>query len=324
MREEIVKRINERIYRVLDESEVLRQDALLRETLLYALAFQPDGTPLKGGKRLRPLFTCLICGMLSGSYEPAVDYGVSLELLHNFTLIHDDIEDNGFIRHNRPAVWKKFGLASALNAGDLLFERSLSLAAATDPAALTKMMYMSEALFLGQHRDIAFEDRCDITEDEYLRMIGGKTGALFGASFAFGALAAKADAETVARIESSGRSIGLAFQIRDDYLGTWGKSDMLGKSVSGDIMERKNTLAVVYSSQKDLDFRYAWAKYDGNAEEAPEFADWMTELGAPDYLDEQCRKYSRDARTALASCQVDNRYSEELDNLIGALAGRNK
>ena len=99
---------------------------LLQEMVLYALGFSPDGTLLSGGKRLRPLFCCLCCGICSGKYEPALTYSAGLEMLHNFTLIHDDIEDNGDVRHNRPALWKRDGLALALNTGDLLYNLALT------------------------------------------------------------------------------------------------------------------------------------------------------------------------------------------------------
>ena len=328
MKQKIVEAVNQTIYRYLADYEVLKRDEYLREMMFYALGFDKDGGLLTGGKRLRPVFCCLTCGVVSGNHEQALLYGAALEMLHNFTLVHDDIEDNGSVRHNRPALWKKDGLSLALNAGDLLYEISLSAVGEADKKSgfdgLKRVLKMSAELFLGQHRDISFENRWDIKESEYLEMVEGKTSALLGCSFALGAMAGNADEKTISAFEYAGQRLGIAFQIRDDYLGTWGDSVVFGKSVSGDITEKKNTLAVVYTAERDPAFREKWAAYDGNADQVPEFVRMMEKAGAPEYLNDQCLKYTGEAEKALAGYHCSNAYQRLLDDIIASLAERNK
>ena len=328
MEQQIIGDINQTIFRYLENYPILQQELSLQEMLYYALGFRNDGSLLSGGKRLRPLFCCLTCGIVSGYYEPALLYGASLEMLHNFTLVHDDIEDNSDTRHNRPALWKKYGEALALNAGDMLYEIALSASANADKkygkSGLSKVMEMSEYLFLGQHRDISFENRTDIERTEYIQMVRGKTSALLGCSFALGAMAGGADENTITEFEYIGQRIGIAFQIRDDYLGTWGDSGSLGKSVSSDIMDKKNTLAVIYTAQKDPEFKSKWLSYDGNADQVSEFADLMEKAGAPEFLDEQCQRYTGEAKEVLARHHVDNEFQKMMDELIASLIDRIK
>lgn len=328
MKQKIMDDINQTIYRFLTNHPILTQEESLLNMLYYALGFDKNGNLLESGKRLRPLFCCLVCGVCSGKYEPALLYGASLEMLHNFTLVHDDIEDNSDTRHNRPALWKKNGEALAINAGDMLFEMALSAIAEADNLSgkngLRRVLVMSENLFLGQHRDISFESRNDITEAEYLQMVQGKTSALLGCSFALGALAGGADHAAVRDFEYAGKSLGVAFQIRDDYLGTWGDSNKLGKSVSSDIMDKKNTLAVVYTAGKDPEFSRKWRSYDGSAERVAEFAAMMEKAGAPEYLMQQCVKYTQQAAEPLEKYRTANVYQDTLDKMIALLVDRSK
>ena len=324
---EIIEAVNHTIFGYLSGHETLSRDKALQEMLFYALGFDNNGGLLSGGKRLRPLFCCLSCGLMSGSYREALLYGAGLEMLHNFTLIHDDIEDNGDVRHKRPALWKRDGLALALNAGDMLYNIAMEAEAEADRSSgLTGfrcVLTMAGHLFMGQHRDISFENRTDITEYEYLQMVRGKTSALLGCAFALGAMAGGADEKTIEDFEYAGQRLGIAFQIRDDYLGTWGDSDVFGKSVSGDIMEKKNTLAVVYTAERDPVFRSLWAGYDGSAERVREFSGMMEKAGAPQYLQEQCAKYTNEAQDILSAYRSGNEYQSLLDKIIVSLVDRN-
>ena len=183
---------------------------------------------------------------------------------------------------------------------------------------------MSELLFLGQHRDICFEGRERIKKSEYLQMVRGKTSALLGCSFALGAMAGGADEKTIAEFEYAGQRIGIAFQIRDDYLGTWGNLDELGKPVSADIMGKKNTLDVIYTADKDPEFLKKWNEYDGSTERVAEFADMMAEAGAPEFLMTQCRRYTDEALDTLTAHHTEGIYQDILDELIDSLVDRSK
>ncbi len=328
MKQKIISDINDTIFKFLSENEILERDGKLQEMLYYALGFDKTGHLLSYGKRLRPLFCCLCCGVFSGSYKEALMYGAGLEMLHNFTLIHDDIEDNGDVRHNRPALWKRDGLSLALNAGDMLYNMALTAMIKADEESgrdgLRYTIGIASDLYLGQHMDISFEKRNDITENEYLQMVRGKTSALLGCSFALGALAGGAPERVIREFEYAGQRLGIAFQIRDDFLGTWGDVDVFGKSVSGDITEKKNTMAVVYTAEKDPEFRKKWAAYDGSPERVPEFVAMMEKAGAPEYLHEKCAKYTEQAVETLDLHRTDNVWQELLDEVIGALADRNR
>ena len=328
MKQRIIDDVNRTIFKLLSGNETLHKDEKLKEMVLYALGFSPDGTLLSGGKRLRPLFCCLCCGICSGHYEPALTYSAGLEMLHNFTLIHDDIEYNGEVRHNRPALWKRDGLALALNTGDLLYNLALETFIEADEESgrdgLRHMIRSASRLFLGQHRDIAFEKRTDISESEYLHMVRGKTSALLGSSFALGAAAGGAPEKTVREFEYAGRRFGIAFQIRDDYLGTWGDREAFGKSVTGDITEKKNTLAVIYTAEHDPEFSEKWAAYDGSPERVAEFAAMMERAGAPEYLQEKSLTYIREARETLDLHQKDNEFQSVMDEVLDAMAERVK
>ena len=211
--------------------------------------------PAVGGKMLRPALCLLVCEAFGGEADQAAPAAAAVELLHNFTLIHDDIEDASEERHGRPTVWRLWGVPHAVNAGDGLFslarytlyrlreegvdaETVLSAARLFDAACLR--------LCEGQYRDLAFQERLDVDVQEYLAMVEGKTGALMGAAAGIGGLLAGLAPPAVARVQAFGTKLGLAFQIRDDVLGIWGEPGT-GKPVGQDITDRKKSYPVVYA-----------------------------------------------------------------------------
>ena len=176
--------------------------------------------------------------------------------MHNFSLVHDDIQDRDDERHHRPTVWRVWGEAQAINAGDALRElgqMALSRAGAAGADAAT-VLAAGETLnrcalnmIEGQYLDLEYETRRAVGVDEYLTMVEHKTGALLGCSLALGALLAGGDRDVAARLEHAGRCLGLAFQIRDDALGIWGDSSATGKSSDSDIRRRKKSFPIVYA-----------------------------------------------------------------------------
>lgn len=216
-----------------------------------------QGEPVQGptGKRLRP-FICLLaveaCGGLADQALPAA---VALELLHNFTLVHDDIEDGDTVRHHRPTVWRLWGEAQGINAGDgmhvLAYLTLLDLAgngvSADVVSRLTRRLAETSLLVTeGQHLDLAFEHRDDVLPTEYLDMIARKSAALLGCSAAMGGVLTGAAEPIVEALETYGHFLGLGFQIRDDVLGIWGQSETMGKP-AGDLRRRKKTLPTLYA-----------------------------------------------------------------------------
>jgi geranylgeranyl diphosphate synthase type I len=208
----------------------------------------------KSGKRLRPQILLRTALEEGGSVECAIDAAVAIEILHKYSLIHDDIEDGDELRHGRTTTWARYGLAHGINAGDALCAISyltLLHEEALVPNRVVEMLHVLHEANLrmceGQGLDISFETNSSVTMPQYLEMIAGKTGALFSASCQLGALAAGCDSERADAYAKLGRAYGLAFQIRDDVLGTWGATDVTGKPSGADIARRKWSFPVVWA-----------------------------------------------------------------------------
>lgn len=206
------------------------------------------------GKRIRPALTLAAASAVGGDNAAmeAMPGAVAVELVHNFSLVHDDIQDLDEERHGRPTAWLLYGEAQGINLGDYLHVRAIQALsdAHGDPArrmrALAVLNRATSRMIAGQWRDIAFETRQAVDIDEYLEMIAGKTAALFSAPLEVGAILAGSDDGTALRLGDAGTYLGLAFQVWDDYLGTWGDPSTTGKSNVNDISRRKKTLPVVH------------------------------------------------------------------------------
>lgn len=189
------------------------------------------------------------------SLDAALDAAAAIEVLHNYSLVHDDIEDRDELRHGRPTLWSQFGLAPALNAGDAMCAISfLTLARAQRIHTAERTLAMIVALHRahrvmcdGQAADLAFERQTSVGLAEYEAMIAGKTAALFGAACELGAYCGQADADVAAGYRELGEAFGMAFQIQDDAMGIWGTADATGKTVAHDLVSRKWTFPVVWA-----------------------------------------------------------------------------
>jgi geranylgeranyl diphosphate synthase, type I len=217
--------------------------------------------PVRRGKRLRPRLTIAATRACGGAPDAALPACAAVELLHNYSLIHDDIEDGDRIRHGRETVWAVFGLPHGVNAGDALgalAQLALAPVAAAlgSEAAFAMSMELAAAnlrMCEGQAMDLAFEHVERATVDAYLEMIGGKTAALFACCGTLGARSAGAGAADVERCADVGRLFGLAFQIQDDVIGIWGDAEATGKSADGDLARRKKTYPVAWAVERDPD-----------------------------------------------------------------------
>ena len=230
----------------------------LYEMLAYHLGL--DGNRAGGGgKRIRPLLGLLAYQSLGGDYKKALPGAAALELGHNFSLVHDDIEDADRERRHRPTLWALWGVPLAINAGDALFAlsrlalyRLLEGEEYEDRQVLDLMKTYDEtclALCEGQYLDISFERRNDVTVEAYYEMIGKKTAALLGASVMAGAILAVDDTDVHEAYRQFGYDLGMAFQMADDLKGSFWSSDATGKPEAGDIRKRKKTLPVVWAME---------------------------------------------------------------------------
>ena len=223
----------------------------------YHLGWEDSGGTPTGrgpGKMLRSTALLLSAEACGGAVERALPAAAAVELLHNFSLVHDDIEDDSDTRRGQAALWKLVGLAQGINTGDGMFTLARVAMhrlpdAGVEPAvAFATTEELDRAcmrLIEGQYHDIAFETRASVDRDEYLAMVEGKTSALFAACAAMGALIASAPIERVDALREWGRQIGLAFQAVDDLLGIWGDPAVTGKPVGDDVAVRKQTFPVI-------------------------------------------------------------------------------
>ncbi|OEJ97938.1 family 2 encapsulin nanocompartment cargo protein polyprenyl transferase [Streptomyces thermolilacinus] len=228
--------------------------APLRRVAMYHFGWEhADGTPAAGraGKAVRPALVLAAARAMGGDPDAAVRAAAAVELVHNFTLLHDDIVDEDRTRRNRPTAWAVFGVPDALVVGDALQALALPVLAA-DPhpasaAAAARLGACVVELCAGQQADCAFErrDPLDVTLDECLAMAESKTGALLGCACALGALYAGAGEAEVAAMDAFGREAGLAFQLIDDLIGIWGDPVRTGKPAGADLAAHKKSLPVV-------------------------------------------------------------------------------
>ena len=291
---------------------------------------------VKGGKRVRPLFTLLTSQAAGGCLEKALPAAVAVELIHNFSLIHDDIEDQSETRRGRATVWSLWGEAQAINAGDAMFSLAhLALHRLTQhdlPAnrvaiALRLLGQTSLSLCYGQHLDLDFESRLDVDTDAYLRMIRGKTAALLGCAGQLGALVASPDPDLSERYRRVGESLGLAFQIQDDVLGIWGDSQLTGKPVADDIRRRKKSLPVLHVLGRPNDpdaalLRNLYTQDTLSEQEVAEAVALLDASQARTYAEELACQYLNSALSELEAAKPEEEAGEALKEMAHFLVRR--
>ena len=199
-----------------------------------------------GGKRIRPILTLLGNEMFGGSKQTAIPQALSMEVFHNFSLIHDDIMDAAPVRRKQPTVHEKWNTNIAILSGDVLLIKAYQLLSESSPEILPEVLNLFNTTAVevceGQQMDMNFESRHDVTISEYIEMIRLKTSVLLGASLKMGALVARASEENQQYIYDFGQNIGIAFQIQDDILDLYADPDKFGKQVGGDVIANKKTL----------------------------------------------------------------------------------
>jgi geranylgeranyl diphosphate synthase type I len=275
--------------------------------------FGLDDPDRRRGKRVRPRILLDVAQQEGAPDDLAYDAAIAIELLHNYSLVHDDIEDRDELRHGRQTVWSKFGIANGIIVGNAMCALSyLSLHTHAETASPDTLIALEHALqtanaamCAGQGRDISFETATDVTYDEFVAMIRGKTSALFGASCEMGALAAGVSGERALAYGEFGRAYGLAFQVRDDILGTWGTTAETGKPSGADIARRKWSFPVVWalagppSAARDVVARHYERVQPLDAAAVRDVVAALESLGAREAADAACDAYVADAaRTA--------------------------
>lgn len=218
------------------------------------MATDPQTRTNVQGKRIRPMLAMLSCTAAGGDAAYATPLAAAIELLHNFTLIHDDIQDRSPNRRHRATVWRVWGDAQAINAGDAMYAAAQIALLRTDPAKVASEVMVdllrefnrtTIRIVQGQVLDLEFEGRSDVTPEQYLSMIRGKTAAILRFAAWAGARIGGAPVAVADRLAEFGDALGVGFQVRDDLLGIWGSRDETGKDKADDIRRRKQSLPIL-------------------------------------------------------------------------------
>jgi geranylgeranyl diphosphate synthase type I len=311
----------------------------LYDMLRYHLGWQDmTGNPGKSshGKLIRPML-CLLCFQATGGglFE-ALPAAASLELIHNFSLIHDDIQDNSHSRRQRATVWKIWGQPQAINAGDAMFTIAyLALLRLHDnninDAKIVRCIQLLSEVCLnlceGQYMDMAFEDSSSVSIDNYLNMIMKKTAGLIATSTALGACLGTENEEVVTRFYNFGRDLGMAFQIADDILGIWGIEEKIGKPVISDILQKKKTLPVVYSinntTGKDRqELKRFYSQKHTEKQDVAGIVEIINRVGARAYSQQLERQYYEQALSNLDTIDIETAGRTALVHMVRFLMER--
>ena len=310
--------------------------------LRYHLGWeQADGTEVivETGKGLRPVLCLTACELAGGDWHKALLAAAALELIHNFSLIHDDIQDHDTTRWGRPTLWSARGVPAAVSAGNAMrVIAGQSINQLTD-VGLAPGLVAEAALVLnqrglemieGQYMDLAFEESNDVTVEQYLAMIDRKTGALIDSAMYMGALVATEDQETALAFGRCGRKLGIAFQIRDDYLGVWGETTATGKAVGADIRRKKKSIPVVHLFQNASATDRAWLEEayategEVGGEEVERILELLDHLETPAYVRRSAETHADEAMKTIAGLSLSDEARTTLEAMAQFFVTREK
>lgn len=301
------------------------------EMLTYHMGWSGEGAgPEAAGKRIRPLMTLLVTASCGADWTSALPAAAAVELVHNFSLVHDDIQDHSEMRRGRPTVWTKWGAPMAINVGDALFV--LSNQAITDlqhyyPAeiVLQAARILHDTcldLTRGQFLDMSYQNRDDLQVEDYWPMIAGKTAALLTACCHIGAILGGADPTLQDAYRSFGYALGLAFQVQDDILGIWGDEAITGKSAASDLLEGKKSLPVLYGLNVKGKFAQRWQQGPISPGEVTSLAEILASEGAYEYTHDISRQMTTMALSHLREADPQGEAGLALTELANKLVQR--
>lgn len=288
-----------------------------------------------GGKRLRPRLCLLTYNLFSDKIDRSILYpALALEIFHGFTLIHDDIMDNAELRRGQPTVYKKWNSNIAILSGDVMSIKSYELMADCPSAVLPQVLALftktAAQVCEGQQYDMNYEALPFITMEDYIKMIGLKTAVLLACSSKIGALIAGTDEKTGNALYDFGFDLGIAFQIQDDYLDTFGQSNVFGKMIGGDILNNKKTWLLVQcfkvAQGKDAEeLNYLLSLNDGNADKKIKSMQALYErLGIREMAEQMIRDYHRRAMERIGVLNFSPAQYGQIEAFARRLLNRNK
>ena len=303
----------------------------LHAMIAYHMGWNDRGSGTKAsGKRIRPLLVLLTTAAAGGNWQHALPAAAAIELVHNFSLIHDDIEDNSPLRRGRPTLWRRWGIPQAINCGDTVFTLgTLAILRLVDRCSSQVVLDATKTLketclelTQGQYLDLAYEKRQDLTIEHYMKMIHGKTASLIGACTRIGGIIAEREPKILDTYHQFGLSLGLAFQMQDDLLGIWGDQQQTGKSTESDIVSGKKTIPILYGLNQGGKFAERWNAGPIKPGEEAEIATLLEHTGAKDYTQERVGYFTQQAIHYLQTAQPDDGYSQALNELAYMLLNR--
>lgn len=323
------------------ESELQRQISRLdvprtkpfHEMLSYHMGWTGEGAgPDASGKRIRPLLVLLSSAACGADWKPALPAAAAVELVHNFSLVHDDIQDHSDKRRGRPTAWVKWGMPMAINVGDALFVMSNqamidlkeNYPAETVVRAAEILHNTCLDLTCGQFLDMSYETRNDLAVEDYWPMIAGKTAALISACCHIGALLGSEDETKHEAYRAFGHYLGLAFQVQDDILGIWGDEALTGKSAASDLIEGKNSLPVLAGLGAKGRFAARWNQGSIRTDEVQELARILASEGGYQVATDASKQMTDLALMSLREADPQGEPGDALFELTDKLLKRNQ
>jgi geranylgeranyl diphosphate synthase type I len=286
-----------------------------------------------GGKRIRPVLLLMANEAQGGAWQQAIPAAAAIELLHNFTLIHDDIEDRDEVRRGRPTLWTLWDVPQAINAGDALFTLAyrallrLHTRGVTPGDEMEAVNLFTEATLRiteGQCLDIAFESEAIVDEATYLEMIGGKTAALLGLACEMGAHLAGAPPAQRSALCDFGEALGKAFQMQDDLLGLWGDPARTGKPVGSDLRKRKKTLPILHGMAARPELRELLLDAEVGEDDVPQALEMLEAAGSRAYTEAKAHAFHEQALAAWEASHGSGEAHAALHDLAQRLLRRDK
>ena len=308
--EELLKKVNEALEQLVYD----RKPASLYEPIKYVLSI--------GGKRVRPVLTLLTYNLFKDNPECIMPQAIGLETYHNFTLLHDDLMDHADMRRGHATVHKKWDANRAILSGDTMLLQAFERVEDCDPAMLPAVFqgFIQTTLEIGegQQFDVEFEQRNDVTEEEYIEMIRLKTSVLLACACKVGAIMAEASQEDINNLYKFGERLGLAFQLQDDLLDVYGDPAVFGKNIGGDITSNKKTYMLINAvnranpSQRAELMRWIEAKEFDRAEKVAAVTTLYNEIGIRQLCEQKIEQYYQESLVYLDKVAVDEARKAEL------------
>lgn len=299
------------------------QPSQLYEPIAYHMAL--------GGKRVRPVLVLMACDAFGGDEDIALDAALGVEMFHNFTLLHDDVMDNADVRRGKPTVHRRWNSNTAILSGDTMLTLATQFITRTGNKAVMDLFNKTAIeIYEGQQWDMDFEDRNDVTVDEYINMIRLKTSVLLGCALKTGALLADGTEEDCDTLYEAGVNMGLAFQLQDDLLDVWGDPKTFGKEIGGDIMNNKKTFLLINAMQlatgDDADELRHWLNdpYTTRDDKVPAVTALYERLGVRQLAQDAIAEYNARAVESFNRVKISDEDKQAFIGLANRLAGRSK